>query len=77
MGCHKMIFFNKEEQKRFSEITNDTIKCSCGHSILTEKKKVLCYWCGKYVYKDKKLEFQEKLKASLKGGNNEKCDKKN
>jgi uncharacterized paraquat-inducible protein A len=66
-----MIFFSEEEKRRFSDITNNSIKCSCGHSILTNKKKALCNWCGKYVYKDKKLEFQEKLKASLKGGNNE------
>ena len=71
-----MIFFSKEEERWLTAITKGTIKCSCGHSILTDKKKVLCNWCGKYVYKDKKLEFEDKLKASLKGGNNEKCDTK-
>jgi hypothetical protein len=58
---------NKNDTKLFKSATDCTIKCpSCLHSILTTKKKVLCNWCGKYVYKDKKLEFQEKLKASLK-----------
>ena len=58
---------SKEGIKRYETITKDTIKCPrCLHSILTTKKKKLCDWCGYYVYKDKKLEFQEKLKASLK-----------
>ena len=63
---------NQDDTKLFKSATDYTIKCpSCGHSILTHKKRELCRWCGKYVYKDKKLEFQDKLKASLKGGNNE------
>jgi uncharacterized paraquat-inducible protein A len=61
-----MNFFSKEENKRFAAIRQGSIKCSCGHTMLMNKAKVLCTWCGKYVYKDKKLEFQDKLKASLK-----------
>lgn len=71
-----MIFTNKEDTKRFDEITNSTIKCSCGHSILTNKDKKICSWCGNYVYKDKKLEFEEKLKISLKE-RNDKNEKRN
>ena len=58
--------FSKIDTKRLEDIKKNTIKCSCGHSMLMNKGKVLCTWCGKYVYKDKKLEFQDKLKASLK-----------
>lgn len=56
----------KDDTKRFDSVSNHTIKCSCGHSILTTKQKQLCDWCGKYVYKDKKLEFEERLKNNLK-----------
>jgi uncharacterized paraquat-inducible protein A len=66
-----MTFFSKIDTKRLRNITDNTIKCSCGHSMLMNKDKVLCTWCGKYVYKDKKLEFEDKLKASLKRRINE------
>lgn len=56
----------ERDEKRFRNITDSSIKCSCGHSILTTKQKTLCTWCGNYVYKDKKLEFEERLKSSLK-----------
>ena len=55
-----------KDTKRFNDLSNNTIKCSCGHSVLVIQPKVLCTWCGSYVYKDKRLEFEERLKDSLK-----------
>lgn len=56
----------KKEIDKLMSYTKYAIKCpNCLHSILTTRKKVLCNWCGAYVYKDKKLEFEDKLKASL------------
>lgn len=57
-----------EDTKKFNSVSLGTVKCSCGHSILTDKKKTLCYWCGNYVYKDKRLEFEEKLKRRINEG---------
>lgn len=56
----------REDTKLFATLTKSSIKCSCGHSIFTIKPKQLCDWCGKYVYKDKRLEFEEKLKRASK-----------
>jgi hypothetical protein len=55
-----------EDTERFVSVGNGTIKCSCGHSVLTAKPKTVCTWCGNYVYRDKRLEFEERLKRSLK-----------
>ena len=50
----------------------NTFKCKCGHSVVIYPKqtKRLCTWCNHYVYRDKKEEFKEKLKNSLKKANN-------
>lgn len=52
----------REDTKKFNSITNDTVKCKCGHSILigTHGKKI-CSFCGRMVYKDKKEEFRTRL----------------
>lgn len=55
----------KDDTRKFDSISEGTIKCACGHSILTHKQKILCNWCGNYAYKDKKLEFEEKLKRRI------------
>ena len=54
---------NKLGEKYFKSITDRTIKCKCGHSIVFAKstKKVICSWCGKYVYRDPKEEFKERI----------------
>lgn len=41
------------------------VYCKCGHSILipTKRGKLICGWCGSTVYRDKKLEFKERLKG--------------
>lgn len=52
----------KQDTKIFNSIAKCKVKCTCGHSIPTTKPKVICSWCGNYVYKDKRLEFKEKLK---------------
>ena len=39
------------------------IKCKCGHSIVVPPKinRVICSWCGNYVYKDPKEQFKHDL----------------
>lgn len=45
------------------------VYCKCGHSIIIypfeKKDKKICSWCGYYVYKNKKLEFIDKLNNLL------------
>ena len=44
-------------------------KCSCSHTQLIpyNKDKVICSHCGKWIYKDKKAEFKDKMNKFMKG----------
>lgn len=58
---------SKEEIKA-SYYQHYMVRCKCGHTFLmfdTEPKK-LCSNCGNYYYKDKRLEFKEKLRNARK-----------
>lgn len=47
--------------------TKASIKCNCGHTILmpTKKDKIVCDWCGEYVFKDKETEFRYRMLSKL------------
>ena len=51
-----------------SYYTNHKVKCKCSHSVFmpygTDKK--ICSYCGNYVYRNKEIEFKEKLLKKLK-----------
>lgn len=60
--------------KRFIEIAKEhdklqdyVVKCKCSHTILFTGKKdrLICRYCGNYVYKDKKTEFKYKMKGLI------------
>lgn len=52
------------------ELLQKRIKCNCGHSIYIppHMDKVICNWCGNYVFKDKKTEFSFRLKEATNNG---------
>lgn len=59
---------NFEEMRKYDlELSKLSVKCNCGHTIdfKSNKNKILCSWCGNYVYKNKKIEFIEKLKKEM------------
>ena len=58
---------NKELSRILNDITKSRIKCECGHSVLFPQKadRVICSWCGKYVYKNEQVEFKYKMKEKL------------
>lgn len=58
------------------KIANYTIKCKCGHSVIFPNKedRIICSWCGHYVYKNDKAKFKYKLKEEI---NKNKGDVKN
>lgn len=63
------IAFRKENPKEWANvIANNSTKCKCGHSVAFPNKtdKVICSWCGNYVFKDKKDEFKYKLSQEMK-----------
>lgn len=49
------------------ERTKNKCKCpNCGHTLLFNKPdKVICNWCKHYVFKNKKVEFEWRLKESM------------
>lgn len=52
-----MMTHNELEKKR-NFITNNTIKCKCGHSVFFQRDKTICTWCGRFVFKNKNEEFK-------------------
>lgn len=52
-------------EKILEERVKFRVYCSCGHSMIIfpfeHRNKKLCTHCGRYVYKDKKEEFKERL----------------
>lgn len=51
-----------------SHLTNYKVKCKCGHTIIIIKRdKVLCNFCGHYVYRNKKEEFKDKMRSLING----------
>ena len=49
--------------KAFTITTKEKRKCECGHTqLLGMQDRVICNYCGKYIYKDDKTKFKYKLK---------------
>ena len=57
-----------EFDRKSAEYDKVKIRCKCGHRVIIPVwvDKQICDWCGNYVYRNKKLEFKEKLKKELK-----------
>ena len=58
--------------KEFKRMTDEYEKvkyiCKCGHRVVIPKwvDKQLCDWCGRYVFKDKKVEFNYRISEQIK-----------
>ena len=61
-------------KKGFDIYLSASIKCPyCGHSChFFKMDKIVCDWCGKYVFKTKQAEFEYKLKSRRNALKNEK-----
>ena len=57
----------KHDEKAFNLYGNNRFYCLCGHSVTMPPKetRVLCSYCGYWVYRDKKQMFKERLKVKL------------
>lgn len=54
----------KEIEKLATERTESKIYCKhCGHGVLIPKKKtkVICSWCGNYVFENAREEFKYRI----------------
>ena len=62
----------REQPEKFAHVMAvNRIKCKCGHVLELPHKvdKSICTWCGNYVFKNKKIEFEYRMKERF---NNEK-----
>lgn len=59
--------YTKEELKA-KNYSNYMFKCKCSHTQLIPYNidKVICSYCGKWIYKSKEDEFKDKIKNLLK-----------
>lgn len=57
----------KSDTKFFDDRTKYTVKCKCSHSVVipNSKDRLLCDYCGYYVYKNKRIEFKYKLREKM------------
>lgn len=58
----------QEFERQADEYDKVKIRCKCGHRVIVPMwvDKKICSWCGHYVYRNKQLEFKEKLKEKRK-----------
>lgn len=58
---------NKDLKLKHRTMTDLTLKCDCGHSIVFGNKvdRVFCDLCGHYCYKDKQTEFKYKMMEEM------------
>ena len=60
----KLDSFQKLEKER----SKYKIQCKCGtKTIIVNTDRTICRGCGMWLYKNKKLEFKEKMKCLMKG----------
>ena len=54
-----------DDTRYFEERAKYKIKCKCSHTVVIPpfKDKVLCSYCGRYVFRNKKDEFMFRLKS--------------
>jgi len=58
---------NENDSKIFKDITNNSVKCKCGHSVLMAKQnKTICTHCGRWVFKNDAEEFKYRLMEKMK-----------
>lgn len=50
-------------------IQQNLFQCACGRKeyIPRHKKRTICTWCGKWIYRDKKEEFKDRMRSALNG----------
>lgn len=63
----KRVYTDKEFKRMADEYSKVKYKCKCGHIVVIPKwlDKQLCRWCGQFVFKDKKDEFEYRIKESM------------
>ena len=57
----------EDPQKYSDKIQQGRILCNCGHRIILPPKvdKVVCHWCGNYIFRNKKAEFEYRINQEM------------
>lgn len=59
-------------KEEFDRMTNELDKvkyeCRCGHKevITSTEDKKICSWCGRYIFRDKRDEFNYRISEQIK-----------
>ena len=57
----------KKDKVRLDFYTKNSTKCKCGHTnFLGSRDKVICSWCNRYVFKNKRIEFMYRVGELMK-----------
>lgn len=58
-----------DDKKLLQDIDGLKRTCKCGHTVYIEnnRRRVLCGWCGNWIYKNDRDEFKDKLMMKIKG----------
>ena len=63
----------REDTKMFDSYSQGKVKCKCGHTnFMVDTDRMICSWCGNYVYKNKQVEFKYTMQSMLSKKNKEK-----
>ena len=55
---------NKDDDKYFDEVQKHKVTCKCSHRIdMTNAPYLRCYYCGRLVFRDKKTEYEWRLRS--------------
>lgn len=53
--------------KNHDKLSKLNVKCkNCGHTVFPARDRIICSYCGNWVYKNDKIEFKYKFKEILK-----------
>lgn len=54
-------------RKLDNEMAQLKVKCECSHTmVMINVDRMICSWCGYWVYKDDKAKFKYKMRKELK-----------
>lgn len=67
MDNERIWLSNKEMQRKFDDIQKTSYKYKCGHTVVITNKNgmAICSYCHNAVFKDKKTEFEYRMKQNL------------
>lgn len=67
----KTLLTIKEHERMSEEYDKVKYTCKCGHRVIIPNwvDKQICGWCGNYVFKDKKKEFEYRMAENIRRKN--------